>query len=178
MVADFRKTDDVTPIVLMGYYNPIYNHGVEQFLVDSKAAGVDGMIVVDLPPEEDDELCIPAGKAGLDFIRLATPTTDARRLPKLLPNTSGFIYYVAVTGVTGSGSADAATVGLEVARIKESTDLPIVVGFGINTPDAARDMAAHADGAVVGSAIVSKIAAGETCCGCIGVREKLGRWCA
>ena len=161
MVADFRETDDTTPIVLMGYYNPISNHGVEQFLVDAKAAGVDGMIVVDLPPEEDEELCIPAGKAGLDFIRLATPTTDARRLPKLLPNTSGFIYYVAVTGVTGSGSADAAAVGVEIKRIKESTDLPIVVGFGINTPEAARDMASHADGAVVGSAIVSKIAAGE-----------------
>ena len=162
MVENFRKTDDITPIVLMGYYNPIYNHGVEKFLVDAKKAGVDGIIVVDLPPEEDAELCIPAGKAGLDFIRLATPTTDARRLPKLLPNTSGFIYYVAVTGVTGSGSANAKAVGVEINRLKESTDLPIVVGFGINTPEAARDMVSQADGAVVGSAIVSKIAAGET----------------
>lgn len=161
MVAEFRETDATTPIVLMGYYNPIYNHGVEKFLIDAKTAGVDGMIVVDLPPEEDDELCIPAGAAGLDFIRLATPTTDARRLPKLIPNTSGFIYYVAVKGITGAGSANAAEVGIEVNRIKQSTDVPIVVGFGINTPDAARDMAAIADGAVVGSAIVSKIAAGE-----------------
>ena len=162
MVSNFRETDDITPIVLMGYYNPIYNHGVEKFLFDAKKAGVDGMIVLDLTPEEDAELCIPAGKAGLDFIRLATPTTDARRLPKLLPNTSGFIYYVAVTGVTGSGSADAKAVGVEINRLKESTDLPIVVGFGINTPEAARDMASHADGAVVGSAIVSKIAAGDS----------------
>ena len=162
MVSSFRETDDVTPVVLMGYYNPIYSHGVEVFISDAKNAGVDGLIVVDLPPEEDDELCIPAKNLGLDFIRLATPTTDTERLPKLLPNTSGFIYYVAVTGVTGAGSANAAKVGEEIKRIKESTDLPIVVGFGINTPKAAHDMALHADGAVVGSAIVSKIAAGET----------------
>ena len=162
LARTFRETDNTTPIVLMGYYNPIYNRGVETFLNDAKAAGIDGLIVVDLPPEEDDELCIPAKNLGLDFIRLATPTTDTQRLPKLLPNTSGFIYYVAVTGVTGAGSANAAEVGTEIKRIKESTDLPIVVGFGINTPEAAYDMALHADGAVVGSAIVSKIAAGDS----------------
>ena len=162
MVSSFRENNNDTPVVLMGYYNPIYSHGVEDFISDAKNAGVDGLIVVDLPPEEDDELCIPAKNLGLDFIRLATPTTDTQRLPKLLPNTSGFIYYVAVTGVTGAGSANAAEVGTEIKRIKESTDLPIVVGFGINTPEAAYDMALHADGAVVGSAIVSKIAAGDT----------------
>ena len=162
MVSSFRENNNDTPVVLMGYYNPIYSHGVEAFISDAKNAGVDGLIVVDLPPEEDDELCIPAKDLGLDFIRLATPTTDTQRLPKLLPNTSGFIYYVAVTGVTGAGSANAAEVGTEIKRIKESTDLPIVVGFGINTPEAAYDMALHADGAVVGSAIVSKIAAGDS----------------
>ena len=162
MVSSFRENNNDTPVVLMGYYNPIYSHGVEDFISDAKNAGVDGLIVVDLPPEEDDELCIPAKNLGLDFIRLATPTTDTQRLPKLLPNTSGFIYYVAVTGVTGAGSANAAEVGTEIKRIKESTDLPIVVGFGINTPEAAYDMALHADGAVVGSAIVSKIAAGDS----------------
>ena len=162
MVSSFRENNNDTPVVLMGYYNPIYSHGVEDFISDAKNAGVDGLIVVDLPPEEDDELCIPAKDLGLDFIRLATPTTDTQRLPKLLPNTSGFIYYVAVTGVTGAGSANAAEVGTEIKRIKESTDLPIVVGFGINTPEAAYDMALHADGAVVGSAIVSKIAAGDS----------------
>lgn len=162
MVSSFRENNNDTPVVLMGYYNPIYSHGVENFISDAKNAGVDGLIVVDLPPEEDDELCIPAKNLGLDFIRLATPTTDTQRLPKLLPNTSGFIYYVAVTGVTGAGSANAAEVGTEIKRIKESTDLPIVVGFGINTPEAAYDMALHADGAVVGSAIVSKIAAGDS----------------
>lgn len=162
MVSSFRENNNDTPVVLMGYYNPIYSHGVEDFISDAKNAGVDGLIVVDLPPEEDDELCIPAKNLGLDFIRLATPTTDTQRLPKLLPNTSGFIYYVAVTGVTGAGSANAADVGTEIKRIKESTDLPIVVGFGINTPEAAYDMALHADGAVVGSAIVSKIAAGDS----------------
>ena len=162
MVSSFRENNNDTPVVLMGYYNPIYSHGVEAFISDAKNAGVDGLIVVDLPPEEDDELCIPAKNLGLDFIRLATPTTDTQRLPKLLPNTSGFIYYVAVTGVTGAGSANAAEVGTEIKRIKESTDLPIVVGFGRNTPEAAYDMALHADGAVVGSAIVSKIAAGDS----------------
>ncbi|MCP5088202.1 MAG: tryptophan synthase subunit alpha [Rhodobacteraceae bacterium] len=162
LATEFRKSDDSTPIVLMGYYNPIHSHGVEAFLVDAKAAGIDGLIVVDLPPEEDDELCIPAGKAGLNFIRLATPTTDGKRLPKVLQNTSGFIYYVAITGITGAGSASAATVGTEVTRIKASTDLPICVGFGIKTPDAAAEMAEVADGAVVGSAIVEKLGAGDS----------------
>lgn len=161
MAAEFRKEDDTTPIVLMGYYNPIYNRGVEKFLADAKAAGVDGLIVVDLPPEEDDELCIPAQNAGLNFIRLATPTTDEKRLPKVLQNTSGFVYYVSVTGVTGSAEAQAGNVGPEVARIKAATDIPVIVGFGVNTPDKAEAIASVADGTVVGSAIVSKIGAGE-----------------
>lgn len=161
MITEFRKTDDTTPIVLMGYYNPIYNHGVDAFLVDAKKAGIDGLIVVDLPPEEDEELCIPANKAGLNFIRLATPTTDEKRLPKVLQNTSGFIYYVAVKGITGSGSASAETVGPEVARIQKAGKLPVCVGFGIKTPKDAENMARVADGAVVGSAIVEKLAAGE-----------------
>ena len=154
MVREFRKDDDATPLVLMGYYNPIYIYGVDQFLVDAKAAGVDGLIVVDLPPEEDSELCLPAIKAGLNFIRLATPTTDDRRLPAVLANTSGFVYYVSVTGITGSTSADSAAVAQAVARIKRHTKLPICVGFGIRTPEAARAIAANADGAVVGSALV------------------------
>ncbi|WP_127114823.1 tryptophan synthase subunit alpha [Shimia sediminis] len=161
MAAEFRKTDDTTPIVLMGYYNPIYNRGVETFLADAKAAGIDGLIVVDLPPEEDEELCIPAQAAGLNFIRLATPTTDEKRLPKVLQNTSGFVYYVSVTGITGAAEAQAADVGPEVARIKASTDLPVIVGFGINTPEKSQAIASVADGAVVGSAIVSQIAAGK-----------------
>ena len=127
----FRETDDTTPIVLMGYYNPIYSRGVETFLAEAKAAGIDGLIIVDLPPEEDDELCIPAQNAGLNFIRLATPTTDAKRLPKVLQNTSGFVYYVSITGITGAANAVATDVGPEVARIKASTDLPVIVGFGI-----------------------------------------------
>ncbi len=161
LVADFRTTDDTTPIVLMGYYNPIYARGVERFLAEAKEAGVDGLIVVDLPPEEDVELCLPAQAAGIDFIRLATPTTDAKRLPMVLRNTSGFVYYVSITGITGSGSADAAKVAPEVARIKESTDLPVIVGFGIKTPEAARGIAEVADGCVVGSAIVDRIARGD-----------------
>ncbi|MEY8801341.1 tryptophan synthase subunit alpha [Leisingera sp. XS_AS12] len=162
LAADFRKTDDTTPIVLMGYYNPIYNRGVDTFLADAKAAGIDGLIVVDLPPEEDEELCIPAQKAGLNFIRLATPTTDDARLPKVLQNTSGFVYYVSITGITGAAEAEAGDVGPEVARIKAATDLPIIVGFGINTPEKAEKIASVADGAVVGSAIVSQIAAGKS----------------
>ena len=154
MVREFRKADDVTPLVLMGYYNPIYIYGVDQFLADAKAAGVDGLIVVDLPPEEDSELCLPAVKAGLNFIRLATPTTDDRRLPAVLANTSGFVYYVSVTGITGSAAADSAAVAQAVARIKRHTKLPICVGFGIRTAEAARAIAANADGAVVGSALV------------------------
>ncbi len=162
VVREFRKDDDETPIVLMGYYNPIYSRGVDAFLVEAKEAGIDGMIVVDLPPEEDAELCIPAQKAGLNFIRLATPTTDAKRLPKVLQNTSGFVYYVSVNGTTGAAEAEATNVGPEVARIKASTDLPVIVGFGINTPDKAEGVAKVADGAVVGSAIVAKIGAGDS----------------
>ena len=162
MAREFRKTDDTTPIVLMGYYNPIYNRGVDRFLADSKEAGIDGMIVVDLPPEEDSELCIPAQAAGLNFIRLATPTTDDARLPKVLQNTSGFLYYVSINGITGAAEAEAADVGPEVARIKAQTDIPVIVGFGINTPDKAEAVAKVADGAVVGSAIVSRIAAGDS----------------
>ena len=161
-VTAFRKTDDTTPIVLMGYYNPIYNRGVDTFLADAKAAGIDGLIVVDLPPEEDDELCIPAQKAGLNFIRLATPTTDDRRLPKVLQNTSGFVYYVSITGITGAAEAQAGDVGPEVARIKQASGLPVIVGFGIKTPDAAETIARVADGAVVGSAIVGRIAQGDS----------------
>ena len=162
MVRDFRKSDDTTPIVLMGYYNPIYSRGVERFLAEAKEAGIDGMIVVDLPPEEDSELCIPAQKAGLNFIRLATPTTDDKRLPKVLTNTSGFVYYVSINGITGAAAAQASNVGPEVARIKAATDLPIIVGFGIRTPQNARDIASVADGAVVGSAIVDEIGAGKS----------------
>ncbi|MBM1222252.1 tryptophan synthase subunit alpha [Ponticoccus sp. SC2-23] len=158
IARDLRKIDDTTPIVLMGYYNPIYNRGVDTFLADAKEAGIDGLIVVDLPPEEDDELCIPAQKAGLNFIRLATPTTDDARLPKVLQNTSGFVYYVSITGITGAANAQATDVGPEVARIKASTDLPVIVGFGIKTPEASEAIASVADGAVVGSAIVERIA--------------------
>jgi tryptophan synthase alpha chain len=159
LVRGFRKDDDATPLVLMGYYNPIYIYGVEKFLVDAKAAGVDGLIIVDLPPEEDTELCIPAMKAGLNFIRLATPTTDDKRLPAVLANTSGFVYYVAVTGITGSASADANVVGEAVARIKRHTKLPVCVGFGIRTPEAARAIAEKADGSVVGTALVDALKA-------------------
>ncbi len=162
MAAEFRKTDDTTPIVMMGYYNPIFNRGVDRFLVDAKAAGIDGLIVVDLPPEEDDELCIPAQQAGLNFIRLATPTTDDKRLPKVLQNTSGFVYYVSITGITGSAEASAADVAPEVARIKSQTDLPLIVGFGIKTPEAAQSIASVADGCVVGSAIVAELAKGRS----------------
>lgn len=162
MARDFRAGDDTTPIVLMGYYNPIYSRGVDQFLADANAAGIDGLIVVDLPPEEDDELCIPAQAAGLNFIRLATPTTDDARLPKVLTNTSGFVYYVSVTGTTGAAAAQASDVAPEVARIKSKTDLPVIVGFGINTPEASESIASIADGCVVGSAIVSQIASGES----------------
>ena len=157
LVRDFRKDDDATPLVLMGYYNPIYIYGVDKFLADAKSAGVDGLIVVDLPPEEDSELCVPALKAGLNFIRLATPTTDDKRLPAVLANTSGFVYYVSVTGITGSASADSGAAGEAVARIKRHTALPVCVGFGIRTPDAARAIAAKADGAVVGSALVDAL---------------------
>ena len=162
IARELRKVDQATPIVLMGYYNPIFSRGVERFVVDAKAAGIDGLIVVDLPPEEDSELCLPAQAAGLNFIRLATPTTDDARLPRVLTNTSGFVYYVSITGITGAAAAQATDVGPEVARIKAQTDLPVVVGFGINTPDAAQAIAAVADGAVVGSAIVAQIGAGKS----------------
>ena len=161
MVRAFRSEDDTTPIVLMGYYNPIYSRGVDRFLAEAKEAGIDGLIIVDLPPEEDAELCIPAQAAGLNFIRLATPTTDDNRLPRVLQNTSGFVYYVSITGITGAAEAEATDVGPEVARIKSKTDLPVIVGFGINTPERARSIAQVADGAVVGSAIVSKIGEGQ-----------------
>jgi len=162
MAAEFRKTDRTTPIVMMGYYNPIYSRGVDRFLADAQAAGIDGLIVVDLPPEEDAELCLPAQAAGLNFIRLATPTTDAKRLPKVLTNTSGFVYYVSITGITGAGAAQAGDVAPEVARIKAATDLPVIVGFGITTPDSARAIAGVADGCVVGSAIVRELGAGRS----------------
>jgi len=158
----FREGDQTTPIVLMGYYNPIYSRGVDTFLDQAKAAGIDGLIVVDLPPEEDAELCIPAQAAGLNFIRLATPTTDDKRLPRVLQNTSGFVYYVSITGITGAAEAEAGDVGPEVSRIKAATDLPVIVGFGINTPEKSRAIASVADGAVVGSAIVSRIGAGDS----------------
>jgi tryptophan synthase alpha chain len=161
LARTFRETDDTTPIVLMGYYNPIYSRGVDAFLEDAKAAGIDGLIVVDLPPEEDEELCLPAQAAGLNFIRLATPTTDDKRLPRVLQNTSGFVYYVSITGITGAAEAQATNVGPEVARIKSATDLPVIVGFGINTPEKSQAIASVADGAVVGSAIVSQIGAGK-----------------
>lgn len=159
LVRDFRATDNVTPLVLMGYYNPIYIYGVDAFLADAKAAGVDGLIIVDLPPEEDEELCLPAMKAGLNFIRLATPTTDEKRLPAVLANTSGFVYYVSITGITGSASADASAVGTAVQRIKRHTNLPVCVGFGIRTPEAAQAIAAQANGAVVGSALIDALKA-------------------
>ena len=154
MVREFREGDDATPIVLMGYYNPIYIYGVDRFLVDAKAAGVDGLIVVDLPPEEDEELCLPALKAGLNFIRLATPTTDDKRLPAVLNNTSGFVYYVSITGITGSAIPDTSKVNAAVARIKRHTKLPVAVGFGVKNAESARAIAAGADGVVVGSALV------------------------
>jgi tryptophan synthase alpha chain len=157
LVRDFRVADDKTPIVLMGYYNPIYIYGVDKFLLDTKAAGVDGLIIVDLPPEEDAELCLPAMKAGLNFIRLATPTTDDKRLPAVLANTSGFVYYVSITGITGSASADSSAVSAAVARIKRHTKLPVCVGFGIRTPEAAHDIARHANGAVVGTALIDAL---------------------
>ncbi len=157
LVAEFRKKDQDTPIVLMGYYNPIYVYSTVKFLADAVAAGVDGLIVVDVPPEADDELCLPAIEKGINFIRLATPTTDAARLPAVLENTSGFLYYVSITGITGSAAPQANDVQRQVARIKKSTTLPVVVGFGVKTPDQARALANGADGVVVGSALVQAI---------------------
>ncbi len=157
LVAQFRACDQTTPIVLMGYYNPIYVHGVEAFLAAALEAGVDGLIVVDLPPEEDAELCLPARAAGLNFIRLATPTTDDKRLPKVLENTSGFVYYVSLTGITGAALADYSGVAAAVKRIKSHTDLPVAVGFGVKNAANAQAVAAAADGVVVGSALVSAV---------------------
>jgi tryptophan synthase alpha chain len=157
LVRDFRRGDDGTPIVLMGYYNPIYVYGPDRFLADAKAAGVDGLIVVDLPPEEDAELCLPALKAGLNFLRLATPTTDDKRLPPVLKNTSGFVYYVSITGITGSAAPDPGKVKEAVARIKRHTSLPVCVGFGVRTAEQARAIAQTGDGVVVGSALVEAV---------------------
>jgi tryptophan synthase alpha chain len=157
MVREFRKEDSETPIVLMGYYNPIFIYGSDRFLSDAKAAGVDGLIVVDLPPEEDDELCLPALKAGLNFIRLATPTTDDKRLPTVLTNTSGFVYYVSITGITGAAAPDTTRVAAAVKRIKRHTGLPVAVGFGVRTAEQARAIAEGADGVVVGSALVDAL---------------------
>ncbi|OJU05822.1 MAG: tryptophan synthase subunit alpha [Rhizobiales bacterium 65-79] len=158
MAREFRKSDDETPIVMMGYYNPIYIHGVERFLKDAKQSGVDGLIVVDLPPEMDEELCLPAIGAGINFIRLATPTTDDRRLPRVLRNTSGFVYYVSMTGITGSALPDTSKVSAAVRRIKAHTELPVCVGFGVKTAEQARAIGASADGVVVGTAIVNAVA--------------------
>jgi len=158
MVRDFRKDDDETPIILMGYYNPVYVYPAEQFLTDAREAGVDGLIIVDLPPETDNELCLPAREEGINFIRLATPTTDEKRLPAVLKNASGFLYYVSIAGVTGTAAPDPGKVHREVARIRQSTDLPVAVGFGVKTREQVRDLAKGCDGIVVGSAIVGAIA--------------------
>jgi tryptophan synthase alpha chain len=158
-VREFRRGDDATPIVLMGYYNPVHQYGAERFLADAKAAGADGLIIVDLPPEHDDELCLPALAAGLDFIRLATPTTDDRRLPAVLAHTAGFIYYVSIAGITGTKSAAGDAVAGAVARLRRHSTLPIAVGFGIRTPEQAAEVARAADAVVVGSALVQRVAA-------------------
>jgi tryptophan synthase alpha chain len=157
--ARFRTKDDATPIIIMGYYNPIYIYGVERFLADAKAAGVDGLIIVDLPPEMDTELCLPALAAGIAFVRLATPTTDDKRLPAVLKNTSGFVYYVSMTGITGGKIVDYSRVNEAVARIKRHTALPVAVGFGVKTPENAAAIAAGADGVVVGTALISALKA-------------------
>nr|WP_286945853.1 tryptophan synthase subunit alpha [Pseudomonas sp. UBA6718] len=162
MVREFRATDSSTPLVLMGYYNPIFAYGVERFIADAKEAGVDGLIIVDLPPEHNDELCEPAQAAGIDFIRLTTPTTDDQRLPTVLNGSSGFVYYVSVAGVTGAGAATMDHVEQAVARLRRHTDLPLCIGFGIRTPEHAADVARRADGVVVGSALVDQIAKAES----------------
>ncbi|HEY9080557.1 tryptophan synthase subunit alpha [Magnetovibrio sp.] len=156
-VREFRKGDDATPIVLMGYFNPIHHYGVEAFVADAKSAGVDGLIIVDLPPEEEAELCLPALKGGINFIYLTAPTTDDKRLPRVVENASGFVYYVSITGITGTASAAVGDVAAAVTRIRRHTDLPVAVGFGITTPEAAADVASVADAAVVGSALVKRI---------------------
>jgi tryptophan synthase alpha chain len=175
LVRAFREGDDATPIVLMGYYNPIYAMGVEAFLAEAKDAGVDGLIVVDLPPEEDAELCLPAAAAGIDFIRLTTPTTDDKRLPKVMQNTSGFIYYVSINGIIGTAEADAGAIAPEVARIKAASGLPVCVGFGIKTPETAQAIAGIADGAVVGSAIVQRIGEGQSVPQVLGFVQDLAK---
>ncbi|MFC5756498.1 MULTISPECIES: tryptophan synthase subunit alpha [unclassified Rhizobium] len=162
LAADFRKTNDTTPIVMMGYYNPIYIYGVEKFLDDALASGIDGLIIVDLPPEMDDELCIPALKKGINFIRLATPTTDEKRLPAVLKNTSGFVYYVSMNGITGSALPDPSLISGAVKRIKDHTDLPVCVGFGVKTAEHAKVIGGSADGVVVGTAIVNQVATSLT----------------
>jgi tryptophan synthase alpha chain len=156
-VKRFRAEDPATPVILMGYFNPIYIYGVDRFVADARESGVDGLIVVDLPAEMDDELCLPALKGGLNFIRLATPTTDEKRLPAVLKNSSGFVYYVSITGITGTAAPDAGKVSAAVARIKDKTDLPVCIGFGVRTAEQARALASHADGVVVGSALVGAI---------------------
>jgi len=158
LVREFRRGDDATPIVLMGYYNPIYRHGSEKFVADARDAGVDGLIIVDLPPEEDEELALPAMAGGLDFVRLTAPTTDEHRLPTVLRRASGFVYYVSITGITGTRSAAVASVETALERLRRFTDLPVAVGFGIKTPGQAAEVARHADAAVVGSALVQRIA--------------------
>ena len=184
LVRAFRGSDDATPLVLMGYYNPIYVYGVDRFLRDAKSAGVDGLIIVDLPPEEDGELCLPALKAGLNFIRLATPTTDDKRLPAVLANTSGFVYYVSITGITGAATPDAGKVAAAVARIKRHTKLPVAVGFGVRTAEQAAGIASGADGVVVGSALVNVLkgsldvndkATGKTVSGVVDLVAELAR---
>ena len=184
LVRAFRGSDDATPLVLMGYYNPIYVYGVDRFLRDAKSAGVDGLIIVDLPPEEDGELCLPALKAGLNFIRLATPTTDDKRLPAVLANTSGFVYYVSITGITGAATPDAEKVAAAVARIKRHTKLPVAVGFGVRTAEQAAGIASGADGVVVGSALVNVLkgsldlndkATGKTVSGVVDLVAALAR---
>jgi tryptophan synthase alpha chain len=162
MAREFRKSDQTTPIVLMGYYNPIYIHGVDRFLDEAVEAGLDGLIIVDLPAEMDDELCLPALAKDINFIRLATPTTDDKRLPKVLSNTSGFVYYVSMTGITGSALPDPSRIGAAVRRIKSHTDLPVCVGFGVKTAEQARLIGASADGVVVGTAIVNQVATSLT----------------
>ncbi|MGE0610731.1 MAG: tryptophan synthase subunit alpha [Hyphomicrobiales bacterium] len=175
MVRVFREQDDETPLVLMGYYNPIYVFPTGSFIAEAKEAGVDGLIVVDVPPEEDEEVCLPAVRAGLNFIRLATPTTDEKRLPAVLANTSGFVYYVSIAGITGTTAPDPRDVHAQVARIKGKTELPVAVGFGVSTPEQARSIAEGADGVVVGSALVKLIEQGKGAPGVLDLVSRLSQ---